>query len=402
MPALTFVLPHWLYWSGLALFPLAAMWLVRRQQRLRPRARPRAFLAYLFWACSGFIGLHRFYLRSLWGFVFIPVFLAILYGNSHIRDERENVSRTRAEVEHVVPAFERMQKRAQTDAASVDAKRLAKAQAEAQHASAAHAAAAADFAWWERATMLTAALLAAMLVADALLIPRLVRRRDAIESAARPAAAPPGTVQAAVAAGAATADAAAPVPAGPVPGAGTGEDPTLALHSPYLRWIDTINAYVGEYVSYWALLAVFVYYYEVVARYVFNSPTNWVHESMFLMFGMQYVLSGAYGYRDDSHVRVDILYSRLSPRGKAACDVFTSVFFFIFTITMLVTGWRFAMDSIGFGERSFTEWEIQYWPVKLMLPLGALLIVLQGGVRLVRDLALLFGRSEPAVAVRGA
>jgi TRAP-type mannitol/chloroaromatic compound transport system permease small subunit len=187
-----------------------------------------------------------------------------------------------------------------------------------------------------------------------------------------------------------------------VPGAGTLEDPTLGMRSRFTRWVDTMNAYVGEYVSYWALLAVFVYYYEVVARYVFNSPTNWVHESMFLMFGMQYVLSGAYGYRDDSHVRVDILYTRLSPRGKAACDVFTSVFFFIFTITMLVTGWRFAMDSIGFGEVSFTEWGIQYWPVKLMLPLGALLIVLQGVVRLLRDLALLFGRSESAVAVRGA
>ena len=46
--------------------------------------------------------------------------------------------------------------------------------------------------------------------------------------------------------------------------------------------------------AYWAVIFVFVYYYEVIARYVFNSPTNWVHESMFLMFGMQYILAGAY------------------------------------------------------------------------------------------------------------
>ncbi len=402
MPALTFVLPHWLYWSGLALFPLVAMWLVRRQQRLRPRPRPRVFLAYLFWACSGFIGLHRFYLRNPWGFLFVPVFLAILYGNSHIRQEHENVSRTRAQVEKVVPAFERLQKRAADDAASVDAARLDEARGKAQQASAAHAVAEADLAWWERTTMLTAGLLAAMLIGDALLMPGLVRRRAAIEATARPAPPPAGTIDASIAAGAALASVAPVEPAAPVPGAGTFEDPTLGMRSRFTRWIDTINAYVGEYVSYWALLAVFVYYYEVVGRYVFNSPTNWVHESMFLMFGMQYVLSGAYGYRDDSHVRVDILYTRLSPRGRAACDVFTSVFFFIFTITMLVTGWRFAMDSIGFGEVSFTEWEIQYWPVKLMLPLGALLIVLQGVVRLLRDLALLFGRGEPAVAVREA
>jgi len=401
MPALSFILPHWLYWSGLILFPLVAMWLVRREQRLRSRPRPRVFLAYLFWACSGFIGLHRFYLRNPWGFVFIPVFLAILYGNSHIRDERENVSRTRAEVEKVVPAFERLQRRAAGDAGSVDSARLDEARGKARQASAAHDVAEAGLAWWERTTTLTAALLAAMLVGDALLIPGLVRRRDAIEAAVKPAAAPADSIDASIAAGAALAAAAPAEPAPPVPGAGTLEDPTLGMRSPFMRWIEAVNTFVGEYVSYWALLAVFVYYYEVVARYVFNSPTNWVHESMFLMFGMQYVLSGAYGYRDDAHVRVDILYSRLSPRGKAACDVFTSIFFFVFTITMLVTGWRFAMDSIGFGEVSFTEWGIQYWPVKLMLPLGALLIVLQGVVRLMRDLALLLGRNGPAIAVRG-
>lgn len=403
MPALTFILPHWLYWSGLVLFPLAAMWLVRRQQRLRPRPRPRLFLAYLFWACSGFIGLHRFYLKNLWGFLFIPVFLAILYGNSHIRDERENVSRTRAEVEHVAPALDRMKKQAERDPGSVDAARLEQARASVQQATAAHDAAAADLAWWRRATTIAAALLGAMLVGDALLMPVLVRRRAAIEAARQHApAAAAGTVEASIAAGAALAANAPAEPAPPVPGAGAVEDPTLGTYLPYTRWIDTVNAYVGEYVSYWGLLAVFVYYYEVVARYVFNSPTNWVHESMFLMFGMQYVLSGAYGYRDDSHVRVDILYAKLPPRGRAACDVLTSVFFFIFTITMLVTGWRFAMDSIGFGEVSFTEWGIQYWPVKLMLPLGALLIILQGGARLARDIALLLGRSGPAVAVRGA
>ena len=82
----------------------------------------------------------------------------------------------------------------------------------------------------------------------------------------------------------------------------------------------------------------FVYYYEVLARYVFNSPTNWVHESMFLMFGMQYLLSGAYAYKEDQHVRVDVLYSKLSTRGKAICDIITSVFFFIFIGAMLWTG----------------------------------------------------------------
>ena len=90
---------------------------------------------------------------------------------------------------------------------------------------------------------------------------------------------------------------------------------------------EWVNVMAGEYVAWWSLLAVFVYYYEVIARFVFNSPTNWVHESMFLMFGMQYMISGAYAYRGESHVRVDLIYSKLSARGRALCDLVGSVFF---------------------------------------------------------------------------
>src|SRR3546814_1525485 len=76
---------------------------------------------------------------------------------------------------------------------------------------------------------------------------------------------------------------------------------------------------------------------------------------MFLMFGMQYMISGAYAYREDQHVRVDVLYTKFSPRGKAIADIISSVFFFIFTITLLWTGWRFASDAIQVGEHSRSE-----------------------------------------------
>jgi len=178
------------------------------------------------------------------------------------------------------------------------------------------------------------------------------------------------------------------------PPQGTAEDPTLRMRTPFTDWIDRMNRVVGEYVAYWGLLAVFAYYYEVVARFVFNSPTNWVHESMFLMFGMQYMLSGAYAYREDQHVRVDVLYTKLSTRGKAIADIISSIFFFIFAMTLLWTGWRFASDAVGNGETSFTEWGIQYWPVKLTIPIGAALIILQGVSKLVKDILLIQHRGN--------
>ena len=136
----------------------------------------------------------------------------------------------------------------------------------------------------------------------------------------------------------------------------------------------------------------FVYYYEVLARHVFNSPTNWAHESMVLLFGMQYLLAGAFTLREGGHVRVDVLYSHLSRRARAVVDILTSVFFFLFCGALLWTGWVFTMDSIDVWEVSFTEWAIQYWPVKSTMAIGALLILLQGLSKLAKDIRILAGK----------
>ena len=98
MPSLPFVLPHWLYWGTLVVFPIVAIYFVQRQLRNGVPEGPSLFIAYVFWLCSGFMGLHRLYLRNNWGFIFIPVFLLILHTTDVIRDKREDVSRTRAAV----------------------------------------------------------------------------------------------------------------------------------------------------------------------------------------------------------------------------------------------------------------------------------------------------------------
>ncbi|MFL5267423.1 MAG: TRAP transporter small permease subunit [Stellaceae bacterium] len=367
MPSLYFVLPHWLYWGTLIVFPLIAWYFVARQRRAGPSHRPSLFIAYLFWLCSGFLGLHRFYLKSAWGFVFIPVFLAILHVNVQIRDAREDVSRTRAALEAAHSELRRAQPASGVAISPERAGRLTRAEA-------AEAAAKAEFAAMEgeldgrrHIARWLALLLAAMLIVDAVLLPGAVRRtvaREAEQSAAAEPALPD------------------------IPPAGTREDPTLGLHTRFTDAIEWINLRVGEFVAYWAVLSVFAYYYEVIARFAFNSPTNWVHESMFLMYGMQYMLAGAYAYHADQHVRVDVIYTKFSTRGKAIADIITSVFFFIFILTLLWTGGKFALDAVRNSEVSFTEWGVQYWPVKLMIPIGAALMALQGLAKLIKDIVL--------------
>jgi TRAP-type mannitol/chloroaromatic compound transport system permease small subunit len=310
------------------------------------------------------------YLKSWWGFLYVPFFVAVLYCNGQVRDSREDVSRTTAELEQAqrdVKVAEPIDAAAPTPE---ERQALADAQTSVRKHQTEFDAALAVQNHWKSIAGWIAVIVAAMLLVDAFLLPGLVRRRRANAAAA----------------GYAT----DPVTHEPeIPAQGTAEDPTIRMRTPFTDWIDRINAKAGEYVAYWGVLAVFAYYYEVLARFVFNSPTNWVHESMFLMFGMQYMISGAYAYREDQHVRVDVFYSKFSRRGKAIADIVSSLFFFIFTITLLWTGWRVAADAVANGESSFTEWGIQYWPVKLTLPIGAALIILQGVSKLIKDILIL-------------
>jgi TRAP-type mannitol/chloroaromatic compound transport system permease small subunit len=368
MPTLNFVLPHWMYWGGLLVFPLVAMYLVAQQRRRGAPKEPILFNAYLFWLCAGFAGVHRFYLKSWWGLVFIPLFAGVVYCNSQVREVHEDVSRTFAAFEQARTALEQ---------AAPDAQAKAKSEVAARETEFRAAQEVSDN-WYGRSRAFGIAL-AILLLIDAFLMPGIVRRLHA-------------TGQAGVAAVAATTPHLPPPP--DVPAIGTAEDPTMRMHTRVTDAIEWVNVKAGEYVAYWAVISVFVYYYEVVARFVFNSPTNWVHESMFLMYGMQYMVSGAYAYKEDQHVRVDVVYSHLSPRGKAIADIVSSVFFFIFTLTLLWTGWKFAWDAVQNGETSFTEWSVQYWPVKLTMPLGAALIVLQGVSKLAKDI-LIVTRKAP-------
>jgi TRAP-type mannitol/chloroaromatic compound transport system permease small subunit len=352
----------------LVLFPLMAAYLASRQLKNPPDGRPTFGIAYLFWLLAGYLGIHRFYLRSAWGFVFIPFFMGIVYCNTQVREVRDETSRTFAAMESAQTTLSQAQPSAGGDAAAAE---KAKADLAARQQEYAVAKAVTDS--WISRTQWVAAVLGLMLLVDAALLPGLLRRRRALEQA--------------------TPEQQHALPAAPdIHEGGVGEDPTMSVHTPFTDRIDAVNVRIGEFVAWWAVIAVFVYYYEVMARFVFNSPTNWVHESMFLMFGMQYMLCGAFAYHLDQHVRVDVVYAHFSTRGKAIADIVSSLFFFIFVGTMLWTSARFALDAVQVGEHSFTEWGVQYWPVKLTMPVGALLLLLQGFSKLIKDIMIVTKR----------
>jgi len=134
----------------------------------------------------------------------------------------------------------------------------------------------------------------------------------------------------------------------------------------------------------------------VYFRYFAGAPKVWTGELTQLLFGIYAVLSGGYIMAHGGHVNVDILYSRLSPRKRAVIDAFTSLLFLVFVGALLYFGSALAWESISFWEHSQSAWDPPIWPVKAAIPIGAVLLLLQGIVKLLQDLMAVFGIEPPA------
>jgi TRAP-type mannitol/chloroaromatic compound transport system permease small subunit len=152
-----------------------------------------------------------------------------------------------------------------------------------------------------------------------------------------------------------------------------------------LKVVDDINDWVGKVLSFGVLFMFALVLIEVIRRYFFNSPTVWGNELTQLTFGVYVVLCGGYILRWGGHVNVDILYGRFSARGKAIVDIITFALFIMFCGMMLAYGGSLAWESVARFEHSQSAWNPPLYPVKLMIPSGAFLLLLQGIAKLVRD-----------------
>jgi TRAP-type mannitol/chloroaromatic compound transport system permease small subunit len=154
----------------------------------------------------------------------------------------------------------------------------------------------------------------------------------------------------------------------------------------FLKFINAVNDRVGKLLSYFLFLFFALLFMEVILRYFFNSPTVWANELAQMLFGAYAILAGGYIMLTGGHVNVDILYSRLSQKTRAGLDIFTSVLFFLFCGMLLVYGGSLAWDSLSRFEHSQSAWNPPLYPAKLMIPLAALLLILQGLAKLIRDI----------------
>lgn len=170
--------------------------------------------------------------------------------------------------------------------------------------------------------------------------------------------------------------------------------PWLALSAA----IDRISTFFGWIAAWLVLLSVLISAGNALSRYLFNLSSNAWLEIQWQLFSGVFLLGAPYVLCVNGHVRVDLFYGSASPRRKLWIDVFGIVFFlFPVMLTLTYFTWNFFVPSFQSGETSSNVGGLVLWPVKLLMPVGFALVLLQGVSELIKRIAGLRGFGDETV-----
>lgn len=163
----------------------------------------------------------------------------------------------------------------------------------------------------------------------------------------------------------------------------------------FADFVDRISRFFGMIATVLVLTSCLVSAGNAVSRYVFDASSNAWLEIQWQMFSGIFLLGAPWVLKLNGHVRVDLVYGAMSPRGKLWIDVFGLIFFLIPSCFIMVRlGLPWFENALLRGEMSSNAGGLLLWPVKALLPLGFALILLQGIAELIRRIAALRGEAR--------
>ena len=164
----------------------------------------------------------------------------------------------------------------------------------------------------------------------------------------------------------------------------------------FVRTIDSISEWTARSGRWLIVALVPLVTLEVTLRYVFNKPTLWGYELHVMLAASSYILAFAYTHKHRAHVRVDLFYSHLSPRGQALIDFLgTLLLFFPFIFLLSATAWSWMFDAWATGEKMpITGWYPPAAPLRTVVLYGIVLFAFQAIAHFIRDTYMLI-RGRP-------
>ncbi|HEX2827241.1 MAG TPA: TRAP transporter small permease subunit [Burkholderiales bacterium] len=165
------------------------------------------------------------------------------------------------------------------------------------------------------------------------------------------------------------------------------------------RAIDALNEKVGWLATWLVLIASLVSAGNAVMRWGFDTSSNaWLEIQWYLFAGMV-MLGGAYTLRMNEHVRVDVFYSRYSERARVWLDLLGALFFLLpMAVIIGWLSWPMFLNAYSTGEISGNAGGLIRWPAKILIPIGFLLLTLQGVSEIIKRAGTLSGRADAGTA----
>jgi TRAP-type mannitol/chloroaromatic compound transport system permease small subunit len=160
-----------------------------------------------------------------------------------------------------------------------------------------------------------------------------------------------------------------------------------------VRWVDAVNRLVGRAMMYLIFVMIGILLWSSISRGFFDISYIWSVEMAQFMLTAYYILGGGYSMQLDSHVRMDLFYSRWSTRTQALADALTSGFLVFYIVFLLVGGISGTIYAIEYNQKNYSSWAPPLAPIKIIMCIGIVLMLLQVIAQLFKDVAR--ARGEP-------
>ncbi|KRB64139.1 TRAP transporter small permease subunit [Noviherbaspirillum sp. Root189] len=150
--------------------------------------------------------------------------------------------------------------------------------------------------------------------------------------------------------------------------------------------VDRVSTWIGQAFAWLILVLTVQISWEVFSRYVLNRPSAWAFDLMIMMYGIAFMMAGAYTLAKNGHVRGDVLYGFFPPRLQATLDLILYFLFFLPGVIALIwAGYTFAEEAWAINEHSnITANGPPLAPFKTIIPIAGAFLLLQGFVEIIR------------------
>ncbi|MSQ70543.1 MAG: TRAP transporter small permease subunit [Betaproteobacteria bacterium] len=162
------------------------------------------------------------------------------------------------------------------------------------------------------------------------------------------------------------------------------------------RLIDSMNERLSRIANWLVLLSCLISAGNAMSRYAISVSSNAWLEIQWYMFGAMVMLGASYTLNRNEHVRVDLIYGHVSTRAQLWIDILGGILFLLpATIIIGWLSWPMFINSWRIDEMSVNAGGLLRWPIKIFVPLGFLLLTLQGFSEIIKRVGALTGHCAP-------